>query len=90
MAYSDHEDFCPRLTVIKSVILKGKLSILVMSERADRKKVIVGIELDEKTKHFIHFIVGSYSDEHEAENAFRDKLEVESFWSDAYNVNGLT
>jgi hypothetical protein len=89
LAYSDHEDFCPRLTVVKTVILKGKASILVMSEPADRKKVIVGIELDEKTKHFIHFIVGSYSDEQEADSAFRDKLELESYWSDAYNVRGI-
>jgi hypothetical protein len=90
LAYSDHEDFCPKLTVIKPVILRDKSSILAMSERADCKKVIVGIKLDEKTKHFIHFILGSYSDKHEADNAFRERLELESFWSDGYNAGGLT
>ena len=89
LAYSEHQDFCPKLTVVRSVILRDKSSILVMSERADCRKVIVGINLDARSKHFIHFILGLYSDTHEADNAFRDKLELESFWSDGYPAWGL-
>ena len=89
LSCSDHDDFCPRLTVVKSVVLEGGLSILVMCEAGNQKRAIIGIELDEKTKHFIHFIVGSYSDEADAETAFSEKKEAPEFWRDAYDVNGL-
>lgn len=89
LAYSEHEEFCPRLTVVRSVIQRDKSSIVVMSERPDRRKEIVGIELGAKSKHFIHFILGLYSDTQEADKAFRDKLELENFWSDGYNAFGL-
>ena len=89
LAYSEHEDFCPKLTVESSVILRDKSSILVVAERADRRRVVVGIELDAKSKHFIHFILGLYADTHEADEALRDKMELQNFWSDGYNAFGL-
>lgn len=55
-----------------------------MSERADSKWSIVGIERDEKSKHFIHFILGSYSSKDEADKAFRAKNELTNFWSEGY------
>ncbi len=62
-----------------------------MSERADCKWTIVGIRLDEKSRHFIHFILGSYSNKDEADNAFCVKKELKNFWSDGYtNAYGLT
>ncbi|MFA6635664.1 MAG: HNH endonuclease signature motif containing protein [Candidatus Omnitrophota bacterium] len=79
-AHSDNEDICPKLTVLESIILKDKSSILVMCERADRKWSIVGIELHEKSKHFIHFKLGSYSSKDEADKAFCAKQELENFW----------
>lgn len=84
LAYSDHDDICPKLTVLESVVLKKKSSILVMSERVDSKWSIVGIERDEKSKHFIHFILGSYSTKHEADKAFCAKKELTDFWSEGY------
>ena len=75
----------------KSVILIEKSSILVMSERADCKWSIIGIKLDEKSKHFIHFILGSYSSKGEADKAFCAKKELTDFWSEGYaNAYDLT
>jgi hypothetical protein len=91
LAYSDHEDICPKLTVLESVILKNKSSILVKCERADCKWSIVGIVLDEKSRHFIHFILGSYSSKDEADKAFCAKNELTDFWSEGYaNVYDFT
>ncbi len=91
LAYSDHDDICPKLTVLESVILKKKSSILVMSKRADCKWSIVGIKLDEKSRHFIHYILGSYSSKGEADKAFCIKKELKDFWSDGYaNAYDLT
>jgi hypothetical protein len=84
LAYSDYDDICPKLTVLEPVILKNKSSILVMSERADCKWSIVGIKLDQKSKHFIHFKLGTYSSKGEADKAFCIKKELKDFWSAGY------
>ncbi|MCK5343088.1 MAG: HNH endonuclease [Candidatus Heimdallarchaeota archaeon] len=90
LAYCDHDDICPKLTVLKSEILKEKSSILVMCKRADHKWAIVGIKLDERSRHFIHFMLGSYSSKEEADKAFPIKKELKDFWSDGYaNAYGL-
>lgn len=89
-AYSDYEEFCPKLTVLEAVILKNKSSILVMCERADCKWVIIGIKLDEKSRHFIHFILGLYSSKDEADEAILVKKELNDFWSDGYKAFGLS
>ena len=67
LAYSDHKEFCPTLTAVEAVLLKGRSSILVMTESESGKWVIVGIDLDQKSQHFFHFIAGSYSSKHGAE-----------------------
>ena len=84
LAYSDHDDVYYKLTVLECVILSNKLSILVMCSEADSKWTIVGIELYEKSTHFIHFILGSYSSKGEADKAFSIKKEYSDFWSDGY------
>jgi len=83
LAYSDHGDVYYKLTVLECVILSKKSSILVMCSEADSKWEIVGIELHEKSKHFIHFILGSYSSKGEAEEAFNEKRTA-NFWSEGY------
>ena len=83
LAYSDYETFCPQLTAIGAALLKDGLSILVMTESKNGKWVIVGIQLDERTQHFFHFVVGSYPDMQEAEMAFNSKEQHCNFWSDA-------
>lgn len=83
LAYSDHDDICPKLTVIESVILQENSSILVMSERADIGW-FVGIKHDGKSRHFIHFILGSYSSREEADKAMCAKKELTDFWSEGY------
>jgi hypothetical protein len=86
LAYSDHDDICPELTVIEAVILKKETSILVMCKRADGNWSIVGIELHENSRYFIHFILGSYYSKDKAEKAFQFKNELkEGFWSAGYN-----
>jgi len=74
--------------VHESVILKDKSLILIMSERADRKWSIIGIELHEKSKHFIHFKLGTYSSKSEADEAFCIKKESIDSWSDGYSGFG--
>ena len=90
-AYSDHKEFCPTLTAVEAVLLKGRSSILVMTESESGKWAIVGIELDQKSQHFFHFIVGSYSSKHEAGVEFTSKERQCDFWSDGYaNFEGYT
>ena len=84
LAYSDHDDIYRKHTVLKSKILIEKSSILVMSERADGKWSIIGIELHEKSKHFIHFILASYSSKGEADKSFCATKESTDFWSIGY------
>lgn len=83
-AHSDHEEFCPKLTVLESVLLEAKSSILVMTQREDGKWAIVGIEFHKKSRHFIHFILGMYSNMHEAGEGFSSKEKYCNFWSDGY------
>ena len=83
LASSDHDDACCNLTVLESVILSNRSSILAMCSEADSKWAIIGIELDKKSKHFIHFILGSYSSKGEADKAFNEKGTAD-FWSDGY------
>ena len=83
-AYSDYKDFCPTLTAVEAVHLNDRSSILVMTESENGKWVIVGIELDERTQHFFHFIVGSYSNAHEAGVELTSKERQRDFWSDGY------
>lgn len=84
LAYSEHGEFSTKLTVLKSVILEEKASILVLTEKMDSKWVIVGIELDEKSRHFIHFILGSYGSDNEADKAFSSKNGLTDYWSEGY------
>jgi len=84
-AYSDYEEFCPKQTVIESVMLKENSSVLVLCERADHKWSIVGITLHEKSNHFIHFNLGSYSSKVKADEAFCNNKELKDYWSEAYN-----
>ena len=88
VAYSDHEEFCPQLNAVGAALLNDGLSILVMTESTNGKWVIVGIQLDERTQHFFHYVVGAYTDMHEAEMAFNSKETNCDFWSDAYNTQG--
>ena len=59
--------------------------ILVMTHMEDGKWVIVGIELHERSRHFIHFILGSYSNKYEAGEAFsNNEIFGCAFWSAGY------
>ena len=40
-----------------------------MCKRSDSKWSIVGIILHEKSRHFIHFVIGTYSSKDEADEA---------------------
>jgi hypothetical protein len=86
LAYSDQEEFCPKLFVKKAKHFSQIGSILVLAESADEEYVIVGIELHEKSQHFIHFNLGSYSKLNEAEAAFDAKDRLTDFWSEAYSA----
>lgn len=86
LSYSNYDEICPKHIVLESVILKNKSSILVLCERADHKWTIIGINLDDESNYFIHFILGLYSSKEEAENAIPIKQELEDFWADGYNA----
>jgi len=83
IAYSDHEEFCPKLTVFEFVLRKAGTSILVMTRTEDGRWVIIGIEFHDGSRHFIHFILGSYSSKHEAGEEFSLKERFCEFWSEA-------
>jgi hypothetical protein len=83
-AYSNHEEYCPELTVFESVLCKRDSSILVMTRTEEDGWVMVGIEFNESSRHFIHFILGSYSSKYEAGEEFSSKERFCSLWSDAH------
>lgn len=83
LAYSDHNYICPKLTVIKTVLLKNRLSILVMCKREDHKYSVIGITLDEKTNYFIHFYLGSYPNKDDADKSFSILQESTDWWGKA-------
>jgi hypothetical protein len=56
-----------------------------MSEREDSKWSIIGIELHKRSKHFIHFKLGTYSSKSEADEAFCIKKESIDSWSNGYS-----
>jgi hypothetical protein len=73
------------LTVVGAEILRPASSLLVMCEGTDHRLSIVGIELDGGSRHFIHYLLGSYSTRDEADSAFLiQKKESRDFWSTAY------
>jgi hypothetical protein len=84
LSYGDHDLDSTKLEVVQSLILRETASILVMCEGLDHRLSIVGIELHEKSRHFIHFLLGSYSTKSEADGAFLVKKELKDFWSAAY------
>lgn len=79
-AYSDSEEFCPRLSVIKAILLEERKSILVKCKREDGRITIVGIILDEKTDYFIHFYLGSYSSKEDADESFLRLQSSKDWW----------
>ena len=88
-AYSNHDDICPKLTVIHAELLKKRSSILVLTKRADGKWTIVGIELHQKSRHFIHFMLGSYTSIYEADQEFCSNKLLCDFWSDGRRHRGF-
>ncbi len=84
--YSDHDELSPKHTIVESLILKQKSSILVLSEREDGRWAVVGIALHEKSRHFIHYFLGSHPSKDEADKAFREKNEITDFPTEAWNV----
>lgn len=84
LAYSEDPNICPELTVSRIEYLRDKGAILVLCSRAGMGWTIVGIRVTQRgSPHFIHFCLGSYSSEVDANKAFREKESVD-FWSDGY------
>ncbi len=89
LAYSDSDDLFPVLSVVEARMTKEKSSIVVMCNRPDNKLLIVGIELHERSKHFIHFGIGFFSSKDEASKAFYAKNEMTDFWLEGYTNFGI-
>jgi hypothetical protein len=87
-ACSDHQELCPTLTAVESVLRKDGSSILVMTHTERGNWVIGGIELCDRSQHFIHFGLGSYSSKHEAGIEFTSKELQCDFWSAGYGNYG--
>jgi hypothetical protein len=72
LAQSDDKDLCPKLTVRLAKLVEIESSILVLSEREDSKWTVIGIELDKKSRHFIHYNLGWYHNQNAAETALAE------------------
>ncbi len=86
LAYFEHNEICDKLTVIDSEILIEKSAILILCKIADDQWAIVGIELHDRSNHFVHFWLGLYSSKEKAEKALPAKRESD-FWSEVYNIH---
>ena len=82
----DHPDYYFSLTVRGAVIQSEKQAIIVLCEKSKGNWIVVGIELYEKNKWFIHYNLGAYSVKEEAEIAFLEKqnLSVNNFFDEGY------
>lgn len=74
-----------QLKVVQAVILRDKAAILVLCEGKDQGFSIVAVELDAKSRHFIHMLLGSFSTKTDAETSFSRMQELTDFWSAAYS-----
>jgi len=84
MACSDEKELCPKHTVVEAMIPGGKPGIVVLAERADNKWAVVGIEFDEKSKHFIHYIFGVYKGKADAADKLRSSSSIADYQSAGY------
>ena len=83
-AYSDDPDICPELLVDRVSLLRDGEALLILCKQAGTGWTIVGVEVKKgRLPHFIHFNLGSYSNEVEANRAFKEKASAD-FWSEAY------
>lgn len=89
-AYTDaneqQPELCFVLKVFSAIIQKDKKAILVLCERSDTKWIIVGVELYQKNKWFIHYNLGVFLSKEEAEEGLLDKrkLSIEEFYDEGY------
>lgn len=88
LAYTIDDGTLLELRVLEAAIHRAGSSILVLCERADSKWSIVGIELHERSTHFIHFPLGTYDSRCDVREALASKRELDDFWSEAYSNAG--
>ena len=63
------------------------LAFVVLCKNKKNKWAIIGVRFDEKSQHFIHFVLDLYLDKDEAYKAFHSKNEQTNFWSEGYKNN---
>jgi hypothetical protein len=85
LAYSEDDGDPPSFTVLEAALHRSETSILVLCETTGKRFAVVGIELDEKSTHFIHFFLGAYGSRSNADEAFVSKKALEHFWSAGYH-----
>ncbi|MBT4790601.1 MAG: HNH endonuclease [Halobacteriovoraceae bacterium] len=85
-AYSNNNDICPKLTLLKSEILGEKGSIIVMCKREDQRFSVIGITLDRETNYFIHFYLGSCLNKEDAENTFLKLKSSKDWWGASLSI----
>ena len=86
-SYSDHSEFCPKLTLLTKDYLEGIPAILVLSKSDNEKLTIAGIQLDEKTGYFIHFNLGSFSHEAEAIDSMSVLKRKNDWWGASLSIS---
>jgi len=85
LAYSDDLKLCPELTVHRVEYLRDRAAVLVLCSGVGTGRAIIGIEVSRGgLPHFIHFNLGSYSSDVEANEAFAENVSAD-FWSIAYS-----
>jgi len=85
LAHTEGDEESLSFTVLEVALHKPESSILVSCERTGNRFAIVGIELHEKSRHFIHFFLGAYDSRSDADEAFQSKKALQHFWSAGYN-----
>ena len=82
IAYSEYDRDKTQMIILLTDILKDKSSIMVMCKCSNGKYTNVGIELNSKC-HFIHFLLGVYSEREEAYNDYHKKQKLHDLFSAA-------
>lgn len=84
VAYCDDQEICSELTVHRVEYLRKRAAILILCSQVGAGWTIIGIEMSGGgLPHFIHFNLGSYSSDVEANAAFVKNASAD-FWSSAY------
>lgn len=86
-SFSENPEICPKLTLVKKTYIEETTSILVLAKSDNEKLTIAGIQIDKKSGFFIHFYLGSFMNECEADDYLSILKEKKDLWGQSLTMS---